>query len=140
MTKRILLFDEAYTLGVGLKQAFTYTLPEVEFDIATTYKEAYEKVIFNKYDLIMIDLMIPIYDEDKLVNPELDDVYSTGLHFYRHLKKLFKDNTISQMPSIFIYSAKESIDSTQFDNNVILRKPQRPIKIINKVKRTLELV
>jgi CheY-like chemotaxis protein len=84
-----------------------YQIPS-QIDILNDSREAISKIIFNKYNIIFLDIKMP---------------FISGIDILRQLKQLeYMDG--NRMTRIFVSTAlTDEVDSKEFENVVVLHKP-----------------
>ncbi len=127
--KRILLLDEEFSLAKEVKEGVVLRKPEVIFDNAYNYKDAYNMVKNNVYDIILIDVVIPIRKEDFEVNNKLIDSYSTGIIFKNHIL----EEGVSKA-KLFLFTSRSNLDKEEKKGTSgVIDKPKRPSQIVKQI-------
>lgn len=94
MSKHVLWLDNDYQYLLPYKN--TLAGKDYEVELVTTVREAEELLSLDKhkYDLIILDVMIPAQDKEEEIqypSSETDRGHQTGLVFFRRMKDKFGD-------------------------------------------------
>ncbi|WP_299766995.1 hypothetical protein [uncultured Dokdonia sp.] len=128
---KVLLLDEEFALAKELKEGIILRIPEITFHNAYNYKDAYNLINKNVYDIIIIDVVIPISDEDKKVNKKLTDPYSTGIKFKDYI---LNENETNKEAKLFLFTSRSNLTESE-KNGIqgVIEKPKRPSQIIKQI-------
>lgn len=81
--KKILIVDDENLKSEQIKSFLSRTIKHVEFDTAMALNEGLLKAIRNKYDLILLDMSLPIFDKEESSN---FNSYG-GIDFLKEMKR-----------------------------------------------------
>lgn len=81
--KKILIVDDESFKSEQIISFLSRTINDIEFDTATALNEGLYKAIKNTYDLILLDMSLPLFDKDETSN---FNSYG-GMDFLREMKR-----------------------------------------------------
>lgn len=132
MENKILLFDEEVLLSNEIREGFE--LQGAKLIPAYTYSEAIRLLKENKFDSILVDIVIPFNNEDKKVNPNLHNNMRTGIEFKKHVIQMIEKKEIDYNPRIFYFTAISDLPEGDSSGvTATIHKPKRPKQIFQQV-------
>lgn len=132
MEEKILLFDEEVLLSNEIREGFE--LQGAELIPAYTYREAIQLLKENRFNSILIDIVIPFSNEDKEVNPNLNNNMRTGIEFKKHVIRMIEKKEIDYKPKIFYFTAISDLpEGDSVGVTATIHKPKRPKQIFQQV-------
>jgi len=135
--KKVLFVDEELQLTAEVKENFALKSPDIDIQTVHTYREACDIISKGDVDLILLDVIIPIENDDKLISNELRNNYNTGIIFKKFVMNLVKEKRIKR-PKILYFTARTNLTAEdRMDTDGYINKPKRPSEIIQKVKNEL---
>ncbi len=140
LKSKILWFDDSPALIESHIRALERDGHEV--DIVTDVTAARSMLDAGRYDLLILDVMIPTWeDEEGEFDPkETDGGYRTGLAFYQRIKKGLRQEgtrifvlTISRDQELLGAFENEGLPSELFSTKFALRAPKDLVAKVNEI-------
>ncbi|AXE21806.1 hypothetical protein DR864_28450 (plasmid) [Runella rosea] len=108
---KVLLIDEEIWLADAIFDRLVYEHGEGSYDYADNGADGLAKLRTTKFDVVILDMMLPLGGDLKLPNNEPDLMY--GVFILRLIRQLFDNNTLPIICYTVIESPKvqKQIDS-----------------------------
>ena len=138
MSKKILHLDEEIPLTNEVKENFEIRDSNISITSVHNFSEAVNELSKQKFDLILLDVIIPITDADSDFKEILVDHNRTGIIFKNFVAQKILSKEISNSPKICLYTARTNLSAQDVEGvDKVIYKPKGPLDVFKKIKSIL---
>lgn len=133
---KILYIDEEIPLTDEIRENFELRYDDIKVYTAHSYAKALKLLSSSDFDfdVILIDIIIPVSSIDKELNSDLGDAMNTGIYLKDEILDQLKKRPSKRNPKILFYTARTNL--TEEDTNGtygVISKPKLPKHIVEQV-------